>query len=80
MGLMSAAVVTLLVLLQLALSTAGQAYQYSIGWTNGRKRAYEGDKELQRLPLTFSVTRDKDFEDDILEMVRFLCKNCLVLL
>lgn len=78
MGQPSTAVFIVLVVLQMALSTAGQAYQYSIGWTNGRKRAYETSKELQRTPFTFSGSRDKDLEDDFLELVRnsFVNLNC----
>ncbi|GIY22248.1 corazonin [Caerostris extrusa] len=64
----SATAVTILLVLQLALSTAGQTYQYSRGWTNGRKRSHEVDKELQQYPLTFSSTRPKDFDDDWLEI------------
>ncbi|GFR09092.1 uncharacterized protein TNCT_28551 [Trichonephila clavata] len=65
----SATAVTLLVVLQLALSTAGQTYQYSRGWTNGRKRSHEVEKELQQYPLTFSSTRPKDFDDELLEII-----------
>ncbi|CAL1288422.1 unnamed protein product [Larinioides sclopetarius] len=68
-GIKSATAVTMLVVLQLALSTAGQTYQYSRGWTNGRKRSHEVEKELQQYPLTFSSTRPKDFEDDLLEII-----------
>ncbi|KFM69514.1 hypothetical protein X975_07494, partial [Stegodyphus mimosarum] len=65
----SATAVTMLVVLQLALSTVGQTYQYSRGWTNGRKRSHEVEKELQQYPLSFSSTRPNDFDDDLIEMI-----------
>ncbi|GFY56525.1 uncharacterized protein TNIN_436751 [Trichonephila inaurata madagascariensis] len=77
----SATAVILLVVLQLALSTAGQTYQYSRGWTNGRKRSHEVEKELQQYPLTFSSTRPKDFDDELLEIISiyFLIRRTVIL-
>uniref|UniRef100_A0A4Q8K9P2 Pro-corazonin n=1 Tax=Nephila sp. SGP-2016 TaxID=1905176 RepID=A0A4Q8K9P2_9ARAC len=42
----SATAISLLVVLQLVLSTTGQTFQYSQGWTNGRKRSYEVEKNF----------------------------------
>uniref|UniRef100_A0A4Q8K9H6 Pro-corazonin n=2 Tax=Nephila sp. SGP-2016 TaxID=1905176 RepID=A0A4Q8K9H6_9ARAC len=63
----SATAISLLVVLQLVLSTTGQTFQYSQGWTNGRKRSYEVEKELQQYPRTFSAIQSKDFDDEQLE-------------
>ncbi|XP_015922461.1 uncharacterized protein [Parasteatoda tepidariorum] len=68
-ALKSTTAVAALVVLQLALSTAGQTYQYSRGWTNGRKRSHEVEKELPQFPLAFSATPSKDFTDDFLDML-----------
>ncbi|XP_054709637.1 uncharacterized protein LOC129219314 [Uloborus diversus] len=62
LGMKKATAVTMLVVLQLALSTAGQTYQYSRGWTNGRKRSHEVARKLRQHPLAFPSRDDNDID------------------
>ncbi|GFY56524.1 uncharacterized protein TNIN_436741 [Trichonephila inaurata madagascariensis] len=70
----STTAVSLMVVLQLVVSTSGQTFQYSRGWTNGRKRSYEVEKEFPLYPLTFSSIQPKDFDDELFE----ICENRMV--
>ncbi|GFW31623.1 uncharacterized protein TNCV_4682961 [Trichonephila clavipes] len=65
----STTAVSLMVVLQLVISISGQTFQYSSGWTNGRKRSYEVEKELPLYSLTFSSILPKDFDDELLETI-----------